>query len=114
MNTKSKLDHANRIAILNDAFRLTFLGGTVCVTAGLQKMGPEFVAKALRAVRIDDNFAADNDPYGEHDFGSVQVCGRKLFWKIDYFAPDMIHGSPDPANKEETRRVLTVMFAEEY
>lgn len=114
MNTKTCNDRTRRIALLNDAFRLTFVGGSVCITAAIHEMGPEFVEKALRTVRIDDHFDKDNDPYGEHDFGSVRVENQKLFWKIDYYAPDMIHGSEDPSNTELTRRVLTVMFAQEY
>lgn len=114
MNSSLSRDHTKRIALLNDAFRLTFVGGLICVTAGVQILGEEFVQLALRKVRLDDIFSKDNDPYGEHDFGSVVVEGRKLFWSIDYYAPDMIHGSEDPANEEITRRVLTVMLAEEY
>jgi hypothetical protein len=114
MNSSLSRDRAKQIALLNDAFRLTFVGGMVCVTAGVQILGDEFVQLALRKVRMDDTFTKDNDPYGEHDFGTVMVQDRKLFWSIGYYAPDMIHGSEDPANEEITRRVLTVMLAEEY
>jgi hypothetical protein len=27
----------------------------------------------------------NNDPYGEHDFGSFELAGEKFFWKIDYY-----------------------------
>ncbi len=29
----------------------------------------------------------------------VEIAGRKIFWKIDYYAPDMKSGSPNPANE---------------
>jgi hypothetical protein len=45
-------DSASRIATLNDAFRTTFIGGSVCVTAGLHELGSEFVKAALLAVRL--------------------------------------------------------------
>lgn len=32
-----------------------------------------------------DTFTADNDPYGEHDFGNVVVDRETLFWKIDLY-----------------------------
>ncbi|RWQ58824.1 DUF3768 domain-containing protein [Mesorhizobium sp.] len=105
-------DH--QIAILNDAFRSTFLCGSIFVTVGVHSLGHVFVAEALVAVREFDSFEDANDPYDEHDFGSLVVLEQKLFWKIDYYDPSMTHGSEDPANEEITRRVLTVMLAEEY
>jgi hypothetical protein len=104
----------NGIADLNDAFRTSFVGGTVCVTAAVHECGAQFVRDALRAVRNFDGFNEDNDPYGEHDFGALEVDGQRLFWKIDYFDPSMLHHAPDPANRETTRRVLTLMFPQEY
>ncbi|WP_257187520.1 MULTISPECIES: DUF3768 domain-containing protein [Bradyrhizobium] len=26
----------------------------------------------------------ENDPHGEHGFGSFDLVGQKVFWKIDY------------------------------
>lgn len=114
MNSVLELDQTRKIAILNDAFRTTFLSGTVCVTAGLHLLGDEFVKAALLAVREFKTFTEDNDPHAEHDFGALEIEGRKLFWKIDYFDPTMTIGAEDPANASTTRRVLTVMLAEEY
>ena len=59
-------------------------------------------------------FTDDNDPNGEHDFGSIVHQGKQVFWKIDYYAPDMEHGSEDPAVPAKTVRVLTILLADEY
>jgi hypothetical protein len=62
-------------------------------------------------VRSFDEFTPGNDPYGEHDFGAFDLDGERFNFKIDYYAPDMLHGSDDPANPEKTVRVLTIMLA---
>ena len=52
--------------------------------------------------------------YGEHDFGAFEVDSHRLFFKLDYHAPDMASGSEDPADPAKTVRVLTLMLAAEY
>ena len=71
-------------------------------------------ATAIRNVVTFDEFTEDNDPYDEHDFGSFELCGRKFFWKIDYFDRAMEYGSEDPSDPKQTTRVMTVMLASEY
>lgn len=72
------------------------------------------VAALMKKVADFDQFTNDNDPHDEHDFGAFEHEGRKVFWKIDCYAPDMLHGSEDPSDNKQTVRVLTVMLAEEY
>jgi hypothetical protein len=102
-----------RIRELNDAFRAS--GGKVYATDGVSSEGADFVAKAVAALRTFDHFSKDNDPHGEHDFGSFEIDGKKLFWKIDYYdKDDSIFGAEDPSDPSSTERVLTIMLAEEY
>lgn len=104
-----------RIRELNDRLRCEGRGnGRWVVTSGVQACGDEFVQAAILAVRDFDDFSNDNDPHGEHDFGAVDVYGERLFFKIDYYAPDLSAGSENPANEGLTHRVLTVMLALEY
>ena len=103
-----------RIRALNDAFRTTFAGGRVFVTAGVEALPSDVKAMAIRKVATFSDFHDGNDPYGEHDFGAFELTGRRFFWKIDYYAPDLRCGSDDPADPEKTTRVLTIMLAEEY
>ncbi|MEM5471932.1 DUF3768 domain-containing protein [Hoeflea sp. AS60] len=111
---------SHTIRDLNDRFRRgdTTIPGQVMVTRGVQALvaGPEDedTNRVLAAVRQFDTFNADNDPHGEHDFGAFEFLGEKLFWKLDYYAPDMQHGSEDPADIAQTIRILTIMLAEEY
>ena len=113
MNTATQHNIA-RIANLNDQLRKTGNCGQMMMTAGLQSLGEDFVREAIASVRTFDRFTKDNDPHGEHDFGSVEVCGNKVFWKIDYYDKEMEYGSEDPSDPDQTSRVLTVMLAQEY
>lgn len=103
-----------RIRDLNDTFRRTLRGGRVLFTQGVSAFGPAFSHQALAHVRTFNAFTPDNDPYGEHDFGSLVLHGEKLFWKIDYYDQACEFGSDDPSDPAQTQRVLTIMLAEEY
>jgi hypothetical protein len=103
----------NPVAVLNDAFRRQFGPGWL-ITAGLMALGDAVVADAIQAVMAVETFDEGDDPYGEHDFGAVTVRGCKLFWKIDCYDLDLAFGLPDPADPAVTRRVMTIMLAEEY
>jgi hypothetical protein len=106
-------DNTN-IRALNDALRTTGQGGRVVLTRGVKAQGEEAVRDILRMVKDYNRFHPDSDPYGEHDFGSFAYRGQEYFWKIDYYDSTMALGSPDPANPDVTKRVLTVMLAREY
>jgi len=100
---------------LNDAFRRAGPSGADWfLTAGVHDEGAEFVIMATRSVMTFTGFDADNDPYGEHDFGAFALGERKLFWKIDYYDRSLTYGSDDPANPAITRRVMTIMLASDY
>ena len=99
---------------LNDALRTTLLGGRVLMTSGVQALGEQTVAAALTQLRTFDQFTADNDPHGEHDFGAFEVDDSKFFFKIDYYDQRMEGGSEDPSDPALTLRVLTLMLASEY
>ena len=99
---------------LNDHLRMTWTGGKVWMTPGVAEMGPRPMLHALALVRDFDDFGPNNDPFEEHGFGAITVDGEQLFWKIDYYGPDLTHGSPDPADEAVTHRVLTILKASEW
>jgi hypothetical protein len=110
----SKADKSVRIRELNDLLRRTFTGGKVVMTDGVGALPERQLAQLLAKVRSFDKFTNDNDPYGEHDFGSIELEGVTYFFKHDYYALDMDGDSEDPANPAKTTRVLTIMRADEY
>lgn len=74
----------------------------------------EFKNAALNAVRDFRAFTEGNDPYGEHDMGTVEVGGEQIMFKFDYYAPDLMHGSEQPWNAAETVRFLSIFYAGDY
>jgi hypothetical protein len=76
-------DTTARIRELNDELRCQYRGGTITMTVGIEAMGAEFIA-AIDAVLTKVTFDPGNDPYGEYDFGSVEIDGQRVFFKIDY------------------------------
>jgi hypothetical protein len=105
---------AARIRELNDQFRKSLMGGRILMTPGVSTLSSEQTVELLTAVKTFDSFTEDNDPYGEHDFGSIEMHDTKYFWKIDYYDPSMTYGSEDAADASKTVRVLTIMRADEY
>jgi Protein of unknown function (DUF3768) len=105
-----------RIRELNNTLRKTLdLDlGRVLITIGVSELGREQQHQILEAVQSFSTFDSGNDPHDEHDFGSFELTGQKLFWKIDYYDRKAEFGSPDPADPAVTTRVLTIMLAAEY
>jgi hypothetical protein len=115
-NTMSEddTDRAARIRALNDRLRCENSGGQILITPGVAALGPEKVVRIWETVAKFDNFTEDNDPHGEHDFGSFEIDGESFFWKIDYYDASLEFGSEDPADPDKTTRVLTILRADEY
>ena len=84
------------------------------LTAGVDALPDNAKALLLLKVSAFEDFTEDNDPHNEHDFGSLDLLGEKFFWKIDYFDKQCQQGSEDPADPDNTTRVLTLMLAEDY
>lgn len=106
--------NSKTIATQNDTFRKTFCGGKVLLTCSISALSLMQQAEIINKVKNFNNFARDNDPYGEHDFGCFDYHGRQIFWKIDLYDVNYEFYSPQPDDETQTNRVLTIMFAEEY
>jgi hypothetical protein len=112
--TSTTVSSAERVRALNDAFRRTFVGGMVMITAGVEALPLEQRRSLLQKVRAFDAFSEDDDPHGEHDFGAIEEGGVRYFWKIDSYDRTTEFGSPNPADPAVTTRVMTIMRADEY
>lgn len=106
--------NTEKVKLLNDQFRTTFEGGRIVCTQGIAGLQDDTRLKIFSAIQTFNNFTPENDPYGEHDLGSVKADGVTAFWKIDYFDKNLTWHSPAKDNPKVTERVLTVMLPEEY
>ncbi len=122
------------IATTNDSFRRSWsnvlrmpnrepgLGlGRLVLTRGITDLGVDVATDTIERVAHFDTFTEDDDPHGEHDFGSFDLDnGTKIFWKIDYYArrsdgrAEWNFGSDDPHDLNKTARLLTILLADEY
>jgi Protein of unknown function (DUF3768) len=104
----------SRIRALNDKLRRTLTDGTVVMTPGIAALGREAIERIAKTITVFDDFCHANDPHQEHDFGSFEADGHAIYFKIDYFDNDLVYHSPDPSDPAVTRRVITIMLADEY
>ena len=104
----------DRIRLLNDELRQHLLGGGAVMTPGIAALGREAVQRLVQVVATFNDFCSANDPHGEHDFGAFDFDGAPVLFKIDYYDKSLSFHSPDPADPAVTKRVITLMLAEEY
>jgi hypothetical protein len=114
MTTETKSTRTERIRNLNDKLRRNLSEGAAVMTCGVVALGPEAVARIVKTVAVYDDFCHANDPHQEHDFGSFEADGHTIFFKIDYYDSTLTVHSPDPSDPAVTKRVITIMLAEEY
>jgi hypothetical protein len=103
-----------RIRALNDGLRQNFAEGHAVMTPGIAALGAEAVARIVKTIAVYDDFCHANDPHEEHDFGAFDADGHSIFFKIDYYDENLTYHSPDPADPVVTKRVITIMLAQEY
>lgn len=107
-------EQTGRIRELNDELRQHLIGGLAVITPGVAALGREAVERVVKAIAVFDDFCNANDPFEEHDFGSLKVDGQTILFKIDYYDASLTVHSPDPADPAVTERVITIMLFNEY
>ena len=111
---QSTSESTKRILELNDQHRAGRAPGRVALTQGVLSLPRGELVQLMQRIQTFTDFTPDNDPHGEHDFGTIDHAGQRIFWKIDYYDRTLKFGSPDPADPDVTTRVMTVMLASEY
>ena len=122
LDGRTENETAAIIAAQNDRFRrdIAFPGeidvpeGIVVVTKGIEDQGPVFKVRALRKIAAFTDFTVDSDPDGCHEMGVIEVQTLTVWFKIELYDENYEAGSESPADPSRTRRVLTVLFPDEY
>lgn len=120
-NASPEITRQEQIALLNDRVRLGLdPRARIVVTRncldqlaaapGAPEESLVLQAKLFAAFR-DCTFGEDSP---ERDFAAITFLGRKVWLKIDYFAPGLEFGSEDPADPAQTVRVMTILLPEDY
>ena len=99
---------------LNDQLRQSLRGGLVVMTAGVRALSEARQLEILTAVANFDRFDADNDPLRRARLRRGRARPGSAVLKVDYYDQALTNHSPDPADATATKRVLTIMLAEEY
>ena len=98
------MDRRAWIIELNDRLRTTFGGGRVQMTPSVYELEDRIRGRALSVLARYNRFDADSD----HDWGTFIFAGFAFEWRIEYRGKDGTGLSPDPADPEQTFRVLTL------
>lgn len=106
----ARAEYTYKISVLNDRLRREMPHGSVMITHALSQLDNDKLREIASAIQAFEQFGPGNDPWGEHDFGQVEIDGEAYFWKIDAYDLNLEFASPDPTHEAVTRRILTIML----
>jgi len=100
----------------NNAFRSTFspFYGMVQFSNLCQALVPEKLNQLIKLVQSAGKTDEGDNPYGENDFGTVDLNNNTYYWKIDYYDSTYSYHSEDKSDLKKTNRLLSIMHCSEY
>ena len=104
----------NEFRELND--RLRKFGGhsSFRVSRGLLALGYDHYVRLRQAVIDYDNFSPENDPWGYHDKGFIELDGNSFIWAMHYQFEWERNDDAYLREWNDPKRQLTIMRAQEY
>lgn len=88
------------------------------ITRAITELPPPDVEAIVHAVQHFENFNKHNDPQGEHDFARLSVDAPsqryEVFFKFDYYNLELNGLAENPADYQNTRRIMTIGMMEDY
>ncbi len=103
------MPNRTKIIELNDQLRTSFRGGRVQMTPAVYALDPQLRGRALSVLSRYSKFGEDD----EHDHGIFIFAGYSFEWHIEYRASHGGGRSPDPADPNQTLRVLTLYVTDD-
>jgi hypothetical protein len=107
----ARAEYTHKIRTLNDRLRRDMPHGSVMITHAVAQVSTDKLREIALAIQAFEQFGPGNDPWGEHDFGQVDIDSEAYFWKIDAYDLNLEFASPEPTDEAVTRRILTIMTA---
>ena len=116
-------ERTKTIAEHNDRFRTTWaadftISGQIVMTQAVAALCPAWMVRMMQAIQHFDDFTEDNDPYGDHSFGAVEITigddTKTIWFKIDLYDLNLEYGAEDPTDLDQTKRVMTILFPSDY
>ena len=103
------------IADLNDLCRC-WMGsfGRVALSRGMAALGPTERAAIFEKVRTFEAFTPGDNPYGERGLWRLRAWGSAHRLEDRLLRCLFEYASEDPSDPRVTRRVLNILFAEEW
>jgi hypothetical protein len=84
------------------------------ITPEVSYLPQEQLSELISKVQEFDDFTAENDPGGEHNFGKVMQDNVDYYWKISYYDLDFQSHHVNLTDPTKARRILILMKAKEY
>jgi hypothetical protein len=114
--TRDEVKRRIKIQQLNDRLRKTLprTQDMILILGDLRNEDYPIQMRAYQLARAFDAFTEENDPHGEHDCASFQMHNERVMFKIDYLDQNLKFHSPDPADPDITRRVMSLFYARDY
>ena len=105
----AKINDTLRVNLIINSCDVEFEGvkGKMMLTRQVADLPYSQMIELLVMIAKVNTFSPDNDPHGEHDFGSIDAFGDKWFWKFDYYDSDLTYFG-------HHTHVLTIMHSSDY
>ena len=108
----AKLNDELRKQIINNQWQKTH--NMIVMSKGISEYDPMEQNAIFEKVAEYNDFSEDNNPFKERHFGDFEFNFVKMYWQIDYYDLNGEYHSEDKSNPDITKRVLTIMKADEY
>jgi hypothetical protein len=101
------------IQTIDDHLRKNPTADVAIMTPAIAALGQEATDRIVKTITVFDDFCHAHDPGDEHVTGSFEAEGHTILYKIDHYERLLESVTPQPADRMDRVRVITVRLAED-